>query len=48
MHASGRRRVLAVSGAFLAAVAAVFAVAAPLSGSPAAPAPADAATTGAS
>jgi len=47
VHASGRRRVLAVSGAFLAAVALVFAVAAPLSGSPAAPARADAATTGA-
>ena len=38
MHASGRRRVLAVSGAFLAAVAAVLAVVLPLSSSPAAPA----------
>lgn len=47
MHASGRRRVLAVSGAFLAAVAAVLAVALPLSGSPAAPAPAGGAKTGA-
>jgi hypothetical protein len=48
VHASGRQRVLAVSGAFLAAVAAVLAVVLPLSGSPspAAPAGADAARTG--
>jgi hypothetical protein len=47
VHASGRRRVLAVSGAFLAAVAAVLAVVLPLSGSPAAPARAESSTTGA-
>src|ERR1700749_4973626 len=47
VHASGRRRVLAVSGAFLAAVGAVLAVVLPLSGPPAAPARAESTTTGA-
>ena len=46
MHASGRPRVLAVAGAFLAVVAAVLAVVLPLSHSPAAPAPTDTATDG--
>jgi hypothetical protein len=48
VHSGGRRRVLAVSGAFLAAVAAVLAVVLPLSGSvpAAAPARADTAKTG--
>ena len=50
MHASGRRRVLPVFGAFLAAVAAVLAVLLPLShaapASPAAPAGAETAKTG--
>jgi hypothetical protein len=43
---SGRRRVLTVSGAFLAAVAAVLAVVLPLSSSQAASARADSARTG--
>jgi hypothetical protein len=46
MRGIGRPRVLTVSGAFLAAVAAVLAVVLPLSRSPAAPARADTATTG--
>ena len=46
MRAIGRPRVLTVSGAFLAAVAAVLAVALPLSRSQAAPARADTADTG--
>ena len=46
MHASGRPRVLAVAGAFLAVVAAVLAVVLPLSHSQAAPARADTATAG--
>ena len=45
MRAIGRPRVLTVSGAFLAAVAAVLAVALPLSRSQAAPARADTADT---
>jgi hypothetical protein len=47
VHASRRGRGLAVSGAFLAAVAAVLAVVLPLSSSQAAPARAGGATTGA-
>jgi hypothetical protein len=46
MRAIGRPRVLTVSGAFLAAVATVLAVALPLSRSQAAPARADTADTG--
>jgi hypothetical protein len=46
VHASGRPRVLAVAGAFLAVVAAVLAVVLPLSHSPAAPARTDTATAG--
>ena len=46
MRAIGRPRVLTVSGAFLAALAAVLAVVLPLSHSPAAPARADTAEAG--
>jgi hypothetical protein len=46
VHASGRRRVLTVSGAFLASVAAVLAITLPLSSSHPAPTPAGGTDTG--